>query len=387
MKRISSIDAVRGLVMLVMALDHVRDLVHFSGVSHDPTDLTTTTPFIFGTRWITHLCAPTFVFLSGVSAYLAYSNSKDQKSSKQFLVTRGVWLIMLEFTLINFAIWFDIHFRITMMQVIAAIGTSFILLMFFVNRPSRQNFAIAIMITLVCNLVAGFDFPSFPALNFVYHWLFSPKVFQVTSNYMLFVGYPVLPWFGIMLAGYASGVLFLKSKEERMRIFIRISAILISLFIVVRATNLWGDPSKWSIQKDGVFTFLSFMNISKYPPSLMYIFITIGIAFLLLFISEKYEGKWKEVITVYGSVPMFYYLLHFYIIHIIGQLVFIFQGFAWSDFQFAPFRFGRPEGSSGVGLMYVYLIWLCIVALLYPLCKGYATYKKAHPENAWLKYL
>jgi uncharacterized membrane protein len=259
--------------------------------------------------------------------------------------------------------------------------------MFFLNRPSRQNFAIALMITLVCNLVVGYDFPSFPALNFFYHLFFSPTLFQITPNYMLLINYPILPWFGIMLAGYSCGVLFLKSKEERIKIFIRISGILISLFILFRTINLWGDPSKWSIQKNGLFTFLSFMNISKYPPSLLYIFITIGVAFLLLFIAEKYEGKWKEVITVYGSVPMFYYLLHFYIIHIIAQAVFMLQGFTWSDFQFAPFKFGRPEAPSGVGLVYVYLIWIAIVALLYPLCKEYATYKKAHPQNGWLKYL
>ena len=166
MRRITSIDAVRGFVMIIMALDHVRDLIHFSALSFDPTDLTATTPFIFFTRWITHLCAPTFVFLSGVSAYLSYSNAKNQKDAKGFFVRRGLWLVLLEITVVNFGIWFDMDFGVIMLQVIAAIGFGFILLPLFVTFSHKKNLAIAALIILVCNAVVGLNFAEFPALNF-----------------------------------------------------------------------------------------------------------------------------------------------------------------------------------------------------------------------------
>ncbi len=387
MKRITSIDAVRGFVMVVMALDHVRDLIHINALKFDPTDLATTTPSLFYTRWITHLCAPTFVFLSGVSAYLAYANSSDPASSKKFLLKRGLWLVLLEITVVNFSIWFDIHFGVIMLQVIAAIGFGFILLTFFLRVKPLYNFIIAIGITLLCNLVMGLNLSQYPILGFFYNWLFSPNLLQITPNFMLLINYPVLPWFGIMLAGFACGVLFNQPAEIRAKRFISISALLFFAFVLLRFVNVWGDPAPWSMQKDVIFTFLSFINISKYPPSLLFILITLSVSFFLLFIAEKFEGKWKEVMMVYGSVPMFYYLIHFYLIHSIALLVLLAQGFAWSDFRFGPFQFGRPEAPSGLGLGGVYVFWIGVVILLYPLCKKYSAYKKAHPEKAWLRYL
>ena len=388
MRRITSIDAVRGFVMIIMALDHVRDLIHFSALSFDPTDLTATTPFIFFTRWITHLCAPTFVFLSGVSAYLSYSNAKNQKDAKGFFVRRGLWLVLLEITVVNFGIWFDMDFGVIMLQVIAAIGFGFILLPLFVTFSHKKNLAIAALIILVCNAVVGLNFAEFPALNFFYHWVFSSFLFQLTPNFMLLVGYPVLPWFGIMLAGFACGMMFKEKREDRQRLFLQVSVALLALFISVRLINLWGDPSAWSLQKDWVFTFMSFINVSKYPPSLLYTLVTIGIAFLLLFVAERVEeASWKDILMVYGNVPMFYYLIHFYLIHSIAQLIMLGQGFSWSDFQFEPFKFGRPAAPSGISLFYVYIFWLGVMAALYPVCKMYAAYKKAHPEKGWLRYL
>lgn len=387
MRRITSIDAVRGFVMIIMALDHVRDLIHFSALNFDPTDLSATSPFIFFTRWVTHLCAPTFVFLSGVSAYLSYSNTKNQKEAKGFFVRRGLWLVLLEITVVNFGIWFDIDFGIIMLQVIAAIGFGFILLPLFVTFSNKKNLVIAALIILVCNAVVGLNFPESPAFNFVYHWLFSSFLFQVTPDFILLVGYPVLPWFGIMLAGFACGVVFSGGKEVRTKLFLQTSVCLLAFFIVVRLINIWGDPSAWSVQKNWMFTLMSFINVSKYPPSLLYTLVTLGVAFGLLFIAEKVEASLKDILLVYGSVPMFYYLIHFYLIHSIAQLVMLGQGFSWSDFQFEPFKFGRPSAPSGISLFYVYLFWLAVVAALYPVCKMYAAYKKAHPEKGWLRYL
>lgn len=387
MKRITSIDAVRGFVMVVMALDHVRDLIHVNALEFNPTNLTATTPSLFLTRWITHLCAPTFVFLSGVSAYLAYTNSSDWVNSKKFLFKRGLWLVLLEITVVNFGIWFDIHFGVIMLQVIAAIGVGFILLTFFLRVKPLHNFIIAVVITLICNLVVGLNLSQYPILGFFYNWLFSPNLLQIRPNFMLLIDYPVLPWFGIMLAGFACGVLFKQSSEIRSKRFITISVVLLLTFVLLRFLNVWGDPAPWSVQNDAIFTFMSFINISKYPPSLFYILTTLGVALLLLYIAEKFEGKWKEVMMVYGSVPMFYYLLHFYLIHSISLLVLLAQGFVWSDFRFGPFQFGRPEASSGLDLIGVYIFWMGVVIALYPLCKKYAAYKKSHPNKAWLKYL
>ncbi|MFY8036497.1 MAG: DUF1624 domain-containing protein [Cyclobacteriaceae bacterium] len=387
MKRITSIDAVRGFVMVVMALDHVRDLIHINALKFDPTDLATTTSSLFYTRWITHLCAPTFVFLSGVSAYLAYANSSDPANSKKFLLKRGLWLVLLEVTVVNFSIWFDIHFGVIMLQVIAAIGFGFILLTFFLRVKPLYNFIIAIGITLLCNLVMGLNLSQYPILSFFYNLLLSPNLLQITPNFMLLINYPVLPWFGIMLAGFACGLLFTQPAEIRAKRFISISALLFFAFVLLRFVNVWGDPAPWSMQKDVIFTFLSFINISKYPPSLLFILITLSVSFFLLFIAEKFGGKWKEVMMVYGSVPMFYYLIHFYLIHSIALLVLLAQGFAWSDFRFGPFQFGRPEAPSGLGLGGVYIFRIGVVVLLYPLCKKYSAYKKAHPEKAWLRYL
>jgi len=387
MKRITSIDAVRGFVMVVMALDHVRDLIHVNALEFDPTNLTSTTAPLFFTRWITHLCAPTFVFLSGISVYLANANSPNLANNKKFLLKRGLWLVLLEITVVNFGIWFDIHFGVIMLQVIGAIGIGFILLTFFLSVKPLYNFIIAVGITLLCNLVVGLNLAQYPILSFFYHWLFSPNLLQVTPDFMLLINYPVLPWFGIMLAGFACGVLFTSSVEVRAKRFLSISALLLLVFVVLRFLNLWGDPAPWGVQKDGIFTFMSFKNISKYPPSLLFILITLSVAFFLLYIAEKLEGTWKEVMMVYGSVPMFYYLIHFYLIHSISLLVLLAQGFAWSDFRFGPFQFGRPAAPSGLGLTGVYIFWVGVVVLLYPLCKKYSAYKKANPEKGWLRYL
>jgi uncharacterized membrane protein len=385
--RITSIDTVRGLVMIIMALDHVRDLIHFSALSLDPTNMGATTPGLFFTRWVTHLCAPTFVFLSGVSAYLSYLAAKDKMAAKMFLVKRGLWLVLLEITLVNFGIWFDIDFGIVMLQVIAAIGFGFILLPLLVGLPPILNAMISVGITLLCNVFVGLDFAAYPVLNFLYHLLVSPFLFQVTPKFMLLVNYPVLPWFSIMLAGYACGLVFTKPAEERQRVLQQISFLLLLLFVVVRALNSWGDPSAWGLQKNGVFTFMSFINVSKYPPSPLYVSLTLSIAFFFLFVAEKVPFKGQRILQVYGSVPMFYYLIHFYVIHLAAQLIMLAQGFSWSDFQFEPFTFGRPVAPSGIGLVGVYIFWIGVVAALYPLCKVYAKYKKSHPEKTWLRYL
>ena len=385
-KRILSIDIVRGLVMIIMALDHIRDLLHVYALSQSPTNLATTSPALFMSRWITHLCAPTFVFLSGVSVYLVSKrgNAGDQRS---FLLKRGLWLIILEFTIINFLLWFDIEFRILMLQVIAAIGVGFIVLSFLLKASLRAIGIVAIVIIFAHNLLQ-FVPPSENAfVNVLRNLLFTPGIQQVSPNFMFFISYPLIPWIAIMLLGFSMGKIFVNSPAQRDKMLLRIGAGALILFVVLRFVNVYGDPFPWQQQQNALYTVLSFFNVTKYPPSLIFTLLFIGITLVLLPLSEKFPRSIQNVLAVYGRVPMFYYLLHWALVRLsLFTLAFI-QGFHWRDLQFAPFQFGRPAEGFGVGLGGILIVWILIVVILYPVCKWYSRYKMEHPEKWWLRYL
>lgn len=384
MKRINSIDFTRGLVMVIMAIDHCRDLLH---IGINPTDLTVTTPALFFTRWITHLCAPTFVFLSGTSAYLSYKNQNmSLKESQRFLLSRGLWLIFLEFTVIGFALWFDFKFRMFFLQVIGAIGLGFVILSFLMKLSSKTILIIGLVIIFCHNLLGLLPINNTPFSLLAP--LFSFSLFQLTPNTTFAIGYPPIPWLGIMLAGYGfGGVIFTKPQNERKAALLKLGLGSLALFMVLRFINIYGDPVPWSSQKDALFTFMSFMNLTKYPPSLLYTLATLGVSFLILSISDGAKNKFIDIMSVYGKVPLFYYLIHWYVIHTIMFIMLYIQGFSNKDFVFGPFQFGRPQQPSGLELGGVYLVWLGIVISLYPLCKWYSNYKAAHRDNKWLRYL
>lgn len=387
MKRINSIDFVRGLVMVIMALDHIRDLMHIPSLTQNPTDLTTTTAGIFLTRWITHLCAPTFVFLSGASAYISFKNSNNLAESKRFLLSRGIWLIVLEFTVINFALWFDIHFRILMLQVICAIGVGLVVIAFLLKIAPRNIGIAGLVIIFSHNLLQGIGFPKYPALNFASSVLFAPNFFQVTPNFAFLVGYPLIPWLGIMLLGYGFGHFFAIPDEKRKKLFLQFGGGALLLFVLIRFINIYGDPAPWSAQKTPLFTFFSFINVTKYPPSLLYTLVTLGIMFLVLSFTDGVKNKFIDIFSVYGKVPLFYYLIHWYLVHSIMVIMLFLQGFGIKDLNFAPFSFGRPQTGSGVELSIIYAIWLGVAIILYPLCLWYGKYKAKHRDNKWLRYL
>ncbi|RFS14733.1 DUF1624 domain-containing protein [Emticicia sp. C21] len=384
MKRINSIDFTRGLVMVIMAIDHCRDLLH---IGINPTDLTVTTPALFFTRWITHLCAPTFVFLSGTSAYLSYKNQNmGLKESQRFLLSRGLWLIFLEFTVIGFALWFDFKFRMFFLQVIGAIGIGFVILSFLMKLSSKTILIIGLVIIFCHNLLGLLPINNTPFS--LLSPLFSFSLFQITPDTTFAIGYPPIPWLGIMLAGYGfGGVVFDKSQNVRKAALLKLGIGSLALFIVLRFINIYGDPAPWSPQKDALFTFMSFMNLTKYPPSLLYTLATLGISFLILYVSDGPKNKFIEITSVYGKVPLFYYLIHWYLIHTIMFIMLYMQGFSNKDFVFGPFQFGRPQQPSGLELGGVYLVWLGVIISLYPLCKWYSTYKAEHRDKKWLRYL
>ena len=387
MKRITSIDFTRGLMMIIMALDHTRDLIHVDSITQNPTNLATTTPFLFFTRWITHLCAPIFVFLSGTSAYLSFKKKNDIRQSRNFLITRGIWLIILEFTIISFGIWFDIKFRILFFQVIAAIGFSFIILSFFL-KSSAKTIAITGLIIIFChNLLDRVPANAGSTLRTIITPLVRPAVYNPTPNFTFFIGYPVIPWCGIMLLGFSCGRLFQWEQTKRKKFFIKAGIITILFFAALRYSNFYGDPAKWSLQKNSVYTFLSFMNVTKYPPSLLFTAVTLGCMCFIVFFSENVNNKFTRVVSIYGKVPLFYYLIHWYVVHSVLIIIMFAQGFHWRDLQFGAFNFGRPQAPNGLPLWGVYIVWISIVIFMYPLCKWYSHYKLSHPETKWLHYL
>ncbi|HEX9511331.1 MAG TPA: heparan-alpha-glucosaminide N-acetyltransferase domain-containing protein [Puia sp.] len=388
MNRINSIDFARGLVMIIMTLDHTRDLLHMDALTQDPTDLATTSPILFFTRWITHFCAPSFVFLSGVSAYLSFKSRPDIRENRRFLLSRGIWLVILEFTVVNFFLWCDLRFRTLIFEVIATIGCGFIILslLYWVSPKVLGIVGLA--------LIFGHDLflspallPANPLLRFGGTLLLGMGAFQVTPHLLLVIAYPILPWLGIMLAGFGCGRLFERSAESRKKLFLRIGGVALGLFIVLRYSNVYGNPVPWSVQKNALFTFLSFINFSKYPPSLCFTLVTLGGLLLLLAFSEAWKNKFTEIVYVYGKTPLFYFLIHLGVIHGLMFLMVFGQGYHPADLVFGPLKIGRPAAGSGITLPFVYGVWLGVVALMYPLCRWYGRYKTSHKGNKWLRYL
>lgn len=386
MKRENSIDIVRGIVMIIMALDHVRDLMHIDSIAQSPTDLTTTTPFLFFTRWITHLCAPIFVFLAGTSVYLSLKRKNNFAQTRQHLIKRGLWLLLLEFTVVNFGLFFDIGFHTLLFQVIAAIGFGFILLGLLLKIPPKQLGIMGLIIIFSHNLLPLIPFAEGSVVKAVLSPFFSPAVIPFGDRTFI-MGYPPIPWLGIMLTGFGFASYFDMTYEQRKNLFIKLGFGSLALFVILRFINLYGDPVQWFLQKDSTLTFISFMNVTKYPPSLLYCLPTLGIMLLLLAFAEQFNNAFKKVTIVYGKVPLFYFVLHFYLIHMLTLAMLFLQGFNWSQLEFATGSFGRPKGvESGLPLWTIYLIWIALVASLYKPCIWFGEYK-AKNKQWWLPYI
>jgi uncharacterized membrane protein len=386
-ERISSVDIVRGIVMVIMTIDHVRDLTGNGFVTTQPLNLHTTTTALFFTRWITHLCAPTFVFLSGTSACLSIKSNTNINEARNFLLKRGLWLVIVNFTINNFAIFFDIHFGVLFSQVIAAIGFGLIGVALLLKLPIKAILAIGILIVFSHDLFIGMSFAKGSWPEMVWTLFMKAGFFPLSPDRGLLMSYPIIPWLGIMLAGFSFGKLFGLPAEKRKQVFLKIGLGVIALFVVIRALNFYGDPSPWSVQKTKWFTVLSFINTNKYPPSLLFTLMTLGISITLLSFFEGVKNKITNFFSVYGKVPLFYWLLHWFIIHFVAMAVFFSQGYHWSDLQFHGTSMGHPQNGGGLSLRGLYIAWACVVIILYPVTKWYANYKSAHREKEWLKYL
>jgi uncharacterized membrane protein len=386
--RIDSIDLLRGLVMIIMALDHVRDYFHADAFLFNPLDLGQTNVALFFTRWITHFCAPVFVFLAGTSAYFV-GKRRGQKELSSFLIKRGVWLVFLELTVINFAWFFNIEFSFFALTVIWALGIGMILLGLAVHLPYKAILVLGLVLVAGHNLLDTVHAEGNTINGLLYAMLHDFKAFQF-GDLVIFVGYPILPWTGIMFLGYTFGKLYTDTDATaRKKFLVRMGFGMIVAFIALRLINGYGDPSPSVVQNAATFTFLSFINVTKYPPSLFYVLAMLGPAFLFLAVSENWKGKISKIITALGRVPMFYYITHLYLIHILAVVAALATGYAFGDMIFTSTWVTDSPQLKGYGfnLLVVYVVWISVVVALLPFCLWYDRYKTANKNKWWLSYL
>jgi uncharacterized membrane protein len=390
-ERIQSIDILRGAVMVIMALDHVRDFIHIGAFTQNPTDLNTTTPVLFLTRWITHFCAPIFIFLSGISAFIS-GQKKSRKELSTFLIKRGAWLLIVELVIVNFSLSFDPYFRSFFLQVIWAIGWSMIILGALVRTSLPVIAIVAALLLFGHNLVDYANLLSTGTAGVLCQLLLTGKwtVIPMAGSVKAIAAYAILPWTAVMLLGYIAGNLYKKSVHPiaRKNMLVVAGLSMLILFFFLRILNQYGDPSPWSLQKNGLFTFFSFFNVTKYPVSLQYTCMTLGPALILLAVLEQSKNRFSRFLIVYGKVPFFYYIIHFYLIHLICMVIFFGQGYSMNealDPSVPLIMYFRPL-VFGVSLTSVYLVWIALVASLYYPCKWFGQYKQTH-RHWWLSYI
>jgi len=391
--RIGSVDALRGIVMILMALDHVRDFFHRGAMTFSPTDLTKTTPVLFLTRWITHFCLPVFMFTAGVGAFLWWKRREHTRSElARFLRTRGLWFVFLELTVMQFAYSFNFSAsNLILLLILWIFGLCMLAMAALVYLPVRWLTVFGIAIVLGHNLLDRFRASDFGSASWAWMLLHQPGILKLGSLPLL-VTYTVLPWIGVMTLGFCFGEVLLRDPDQRRRLMRRIGLALIAAFFVIRAIDRYGDPAPWSTQKSAVFTVLSFLNCTKYPASLDFLLMTIGPALIALAWLERHPLSISNPLTVFGRVPFFYFVLHFYLIHLLAVLAaWIRYGASAFGFMFHPLpSMGGPArlfpSPFGYDLWVAYLVWLFVVASLYPVCRWYASVKSRR-RDWWLGYL
>jgi len=380
--RIESIDIVRGVIMILMALDHTRDFFGKSGFN--PTDPAQTTIPLFFTRWITHFCAPVFFLLTGTGAYLSL-RKKSKHDLSQFLFTRGLWLIFLELVLFRcFGFQFNFDYHVTLLNVLWALGWAMIILSALAHLPAPLVTAFGLVMIAGHNLLDPIR-----SSDAVWSILHSPNFILANPQHSIFVAYPLIPWVGVTAAGYGLGQVYSWASDRRRIFLLRAGLGLTAAFVILRGVNVYGDPVRWTTQKSAAFTVLSFLNTNKYPPSLLFLLMTLGPALLFLWAVDGRTPLFLRPALVIGKVPMFYYLLHLPLIHLLavvvcyasyGQVHWMFESPSISKFPITP-----PPG-WGFSLPIVYLIWAFVGLALYPLCRWFAALKQRR-RDAWLSYL
>ncbi|WP_221392997.1 DUF1624 domain-containing protein [Dyadobacter sp. NIV53] len=381
--RLTSIDALRGLIIILMALDHVRDF--WSGTPFRPDDIAQTTVPLFLTRWVTHFCAPTFIFLTGISAFLYQNKQPDRKSVSTFLLTRGLWMIFLELAVVGFS-W-QFNYNLLFLQVIWVIGWSMICLAGLIWLPRWFLISFSILVIAGHQLLVYIEPEKVSADTLGWIFMHRPAMFLTIGNGLppLFAVYPLLPWVAVMVAGYLIGPWYSETPESRKRKLLFSGAGLLLFFILLRATNLYGDAKPWFVSDRGlIYTVFSFISISKYPPSLLYLSVTLGGACLLLAFFENVRSRILDFFLVFGKVPLFFYLLHIPLINASAML--------WMSLKFGyPVNlfFSSQETwpkAYEPNLLRAYLVWGILIFAMYFACRWYGNFKQTH-SFWWLKYL
>jgi uncharacterized membrane protein len=385
-KRVDAVDILRGAIMVVMALDHVRD---FLAAPAAPTNLATTTPALFFTRWITHFCAPVFSLLTGVGARLALGR-RSRGELARFLWTRGLWLIVLDTVVARCLIYqFNVDFQLTVLDVLWALGWSMIALAALIYLPVAWVAVIGAVLVAGHDLVDNVRPERLGALAPVWRILHVPGPLTSAPDSAVFVAYPLIPWIGVMALGSCLGAVYAWPAERRRALLVRLGGALTASFLVLRAWNAYGDPARWMIGETPVFTVLSFLNTTKYPPSLLFLLMTLGPALLALAAAEAPMPRWLAPVRTIGRVPLFYFLVHFALIHVAAVVICALR-FGTIHEMFESPRISRypvtfPPG-WGFGLAGTYAAWIAVVIAMYPLCRWYAGVKQRHGEG-WLGYL
>jgi uncharacterized membrane protein len=390
-ERVRSVDALRGAIIVVMAIDHVRDFINSSAMSFSPTDLNRTTVALFFTRWITHFCAPVFAFTAGIGAFLWLCRDRTPAQLSRFLVTRGLWLMVLEVTVLRVIFSFDIRFAnaLYLLTVFWMLGLSMVVLAGMIHLPPRALGVISIVVIVCHNLLDPISPQRFGGAAWLWDILHQQAVFRVGGASVL-VAYPLIPWFAVMAAGYSLGPVLLWEPERRRRFLLRLGGGLTLAFLLVRGLNIYGDPARWRVQRSLLFTVLSFLNTTKYPPSLAFLLMTLGPAIAILPWLERKRWPDSHPFIVFGRVPFFFFLAHLALIHVTAILLNFFR-YGAADFLFLPTpSMGGPRSSFppgfGFDLWVVYAVWVAVVAMLYPVCRWFAGLKQRR-RDWWLSYL
>jgi uncharacterized membrane protein len=390
--RITAVDALRGAVMVLMALDHTRDFIHAGAMTFSPEDLTRTTPVLFLTRWVTHICAPTFMFLAGAGAFLRLQREGSVTAVSRFLWTRGLWLVLLEVTVMRLAMNFSLGPPYpVLLLVLTALGVGMIALAALVHLPGRVVLFVSLAVIALHNLLDPIQAAHFGRFAGAWTFLHQQGVFAI-GGITFVVAYPVLAWIGVMGAGYAFGPVLLMDPRQRRRTLLLAGGAMTIGFLLLRAVNMYGDPSPWSAQSSTVFTVLSFLRATKYPPSLQFLLMTLGPALILLAWLERQQNVPVNSLATIGRVPMFFYVVHFTALHVVASsMAWMRYGNQSLAFLFNPLpSMGGPAALFPPGFGYplwtAYLVWIGIVVSLYPLCRRFAALKRRR-RDWWISYL
>jgi len=382
--RVESIDILKGIVMILMALDHTRDYFLAHSFQFDPTDPINTTIPIYLTRWITHFCAPAFAFLAGISAFFI-GRKKSKKELSVFLIKRGLWLVFIEITIVNFAWFFDIEFRNPSLMVIWSLGISMIFLSVLIYIPHKTLLVLSIGMIAGHNLLDSVHFEGSILWAVIHEFQF----FEV-GPFNLMIGYPLIPWIGVMSLGYNFGTFYDVGygQHQRVQTFKRLGALSLILFLIIRGVNIYGDLIPWTSYGNISQSAMSFFNPTKYPPSLSYLLMTLGGTLLFLAYSENWKGKFMDAIKTFGRVPFFYYIIHLFFIHGAALVAAQLTGFGWKSMILYEWVTEVPELSGyGFSLFTTYIVWVTIIVILYPICLKFDRIKQKNKHIWWLSYL